>query len=73
MMRAGLAATRTDLRDLANRVGTLERRYARLEGLIKGPGLFPSPDARQGEIDPAWRRGDVLLLAVSDQECSMGR
>lgn len=44
---------RTDLRDLANRVGTLERRQARLEGLIEGAGLFPATDARQGESVPA--------------------
>ena len=53
MMRVELSAIRTDLRDLANRVGTLERRQARLEGLIEGAGLFPATDARQGESVPA--------------------
>lgn len=53
VMRVDLTAIRTDLRDLANRVGTLERRQAHLEGLIEGAGLFPAADARQGESIPA--------------------
>ncbi|MCY4594302.1 MAG: hypothetical protein OXC19_05815 [Bryobacterales bacterium] len=53
VMRADLAAIRADLRDLANRVGTLELRQARLEGLIEGAGLFPATEGRRDETVPA--------------------
>lgn len=44
---------RTDMRDLSNHVGTLERRQARLQRLIERAGLLPDAAARKGESAPA--------------------
>ncbi|MDE0261931.1 MAG: hypothetical protein OXJ37_05950 [Bryobacterales bacterium] len=35
-----LLSVRPELRELASRVGTLEQRMARLEGLLEGAGLY---------------------------------
>ena len=44
------ADMRAELRRLAERVGTLERGQARIEGLLEGAGLFrPRESAAQGD------------------------